>query len=356
MEKTNSSSLSRLWAHNTDHDCGAITAFRKFEGCDVEKPYSNSDNSKRNKSLVANLIAKGYGVTRLEGKYPEGGSTVKEISFFVVDLNDQHQLENDLTELGHKFEQDSILFVPKGTMNGEAEAYLVGTNNCPNNFLAGGGRMTFDTVKHGVESEIYTSFVNGKPFYFTGASNTDLSRYANGMGMLFAHSIAGKDWKDLEEGEQEVRVTYSPTGMTLLTKDNDMISIHFNDSSVSEQDTKNIRIVLDRILEEEIKSGVFGNDIPHPISEEELNSFKRVAEFQGDNDDSTVRYLFVNKEAKIASYNYGQRLEVPTSLSDDQIKEILENDGIQFKFYKAVDGNFTNPLLGKVTRYVRSTN
>ena len=35
QENLEESSLSRLWQHNIDHDCGAITAFRLYEGCGI---------------------------------------------------------------------------------------------------------------------------------------------------------------------------------------------------------------------------------------------------------------------------------------------------------------------------------
>lgn len=286
MQNTNSSSLSRIWRHNQAHDCGAITAFRQYKGCDTEEVYSSSDNQKRNKSLVAHLISRGYGVTKLEGRYPEGGKETKEISFFVVDLKDHGNLENDLLELGHKFEQDSILFVPKGAIDNKAEAVLIGTNSYPNNMLAGHARMPFNLAKLGDQSPIYTSFVNGRPFYFTSASNGDLQSYQNGIGLAFAQAIASKNWSDLEQGEQDIHVTYTPNGMKLFLLDGDTIEIAFYTNQGDPKDWTMIRSFLDRVLEEEIKSGKFGADIPHPISEEELNAFKRVAEIQNSSKDT----------------------------------------------------------------------
>ena len=53
------SSLSRLWRHNEKHDCGAMTAFRNAEACGFGERYSNADNKKRNRSLLAKLKSKG---------------------------------------------------------------------------------------------------------------------------------------------------------------------------------------------------------------------------------------------------------------------------------------------------------
>ena len=86
------SSLSRLWKHNEEHDCGAMTAFRKTADCGEGEKYSNADNAKRNRSLLAKIKSKGYGATTLKGKYPEGGTVGKEISYFIVDLEDSGNL------------------------------------------------------------------------------------------------------------------------------------------------------------------------------------------------------------------------------------------------------------------------
>ena len=129
-EHLNESSLSRIWKHNEEHDAGALTAFRKGSECGEGTAYSKSDNAKRNKSLLAKLKTKGYGVTKLYGSYPEGGKSVKETSYFVVDLNDTGKLEKDLKKLGQEFDQDSILSIPRGAIRGDAKAYLIGTNTC----------------------------------------------------------------------------------------------------------------------------------------------------------------------------------------------------------------------------------
>ena len=88
LQKLDESSITRLFfTHAREHDCAVITAFRAGPGCgDTGEVYSKKDKLKRNKSLLAKLMAKGYGVTRILGKYPEGGETKKETAFFVVDL------------------------------------------------------------------------------------------------------------------------------------------------------------------------------------------------------------------------------------------------------------------------------
>ena len=80
-EYLNESSLSRLWRHNEEHDAGALTAFRKGADCGDGESYSKKENKQRNKSLLAKLKTKGYGVTKLHGSYPEGGKSVKGLAF-----------------------------------------------------------------------------------------------------------------------------------------------------------------------------------------------------------------------------------------------------------------------------------
>tara|TARA_Y100000310_G_scaffold221860_1_gene223446 strand:- start:89 stop:697 length:609 start_codon:yes stop_codon:yes gene_type:complete len=192
----NESSLSRLWKHNEEHDAGALTAFRKGSKCGEGEPYSKKQNAQRNKSLLAKLKSKGYGVTKLHGSYPEGGKIAKEISYFVVDLNDSGGLEKDLRKLGAEFEQDSILFVPKGAIAGDAKAELIGTNKCDNNWLGFGKKEVFNKGRMGHDSPIYTSKVNGRPFVFEEVGK-EVPSPASGMGVWMMHLVAEKDWQDI---------------------------------------------------------------------------------------------------------------------------------------------------------------
>ena len=190
------SSLSRLWKHNEEHDCGAMTAFRKTADCGEGEKYSNADNAKRNRSLLAKIKSKGYGATTLKGKYPEGGTVGKEISYFIVDLEDGGNLEKDMKKWGGEFEQDSVLFIPKGAIQNKSKAYLIGTNHCKNSFLGYHKTDIFNKGKMGYDSPIYTSYVNGRPFIFEEISDTILNP-GNGMGWWALNLIAKKHWKDV---------------------------------------------------------------------------------------------------------------------------------------------------------------
>jgi len=183
------SSLSRIWKHNKEHDCGALSAFRSN--------YSRKENEQRNKSLLAKLKSKGYGVTKLNGIYPEGGKEGKENSFFVVDLNDSGKLFDDLKKLGEHFDQDSILFIPKNSISGENKAFLFGTNHEKNNFISYGQKLPFEKGKLGYKSPIYTSYVNGRPFIFEDVENEVLNPQT-GYGNWAMNVVAEKDWRDIE--------------------------------------------------------------------------------------------------------------------------------------------------------------
>jgi hypothetical protein len=198
------SSLSRLWKHNEEHDCGAMTAFRKAADCGEGEPYSNADNAKRNKSLLAKIKSKGYGATTLKGRYPEGGVVKKEISYFIVDLEDSGNLEKDMKKWGEEFEQDSVLIIPKGAIQNTTKAYLFGTNHCKDNWLGYGKKKVFAKGEMGYDSPIYTSYVNGRPFIFQEACDEILNP-GNGMGWWTLHLEADKHWSKIEitNGEEE---------------------------------------------------------------------------------------------------------------------------------------------------------
>ena len=191
------SSLSRLWRHNEKHDCGAMTAFRNAADCGEGERYSNADNKKRNRSLLAKLKSKGYGATTLKGQYPEGGTVGKEISYFIVDLEDGGSLEQDMKKLGEEFEQDSVLYVPKGSIQGADKAYLIGTNRCENNWLGYHQKEIFNKGRMGYDSPIYTSYVNGRPFIFETVGNT-IQDPGNGYGWWALNLAAKKPWKEIQ--------------------------------------------------------------------------------------------------------------------------------------------------------------
>ena len=163
-EQLNESSLSRVYQTMQEHDSGTITAFRYAKECGEGERYSKKENLQRNKSLKAKLQAKGYGITIVKGSYIENYNSPEAIEvgeqvFLVVDLRDKGKLEKDLREFGEEFEQDSVLFIPKGGAGGE----LIGTNNCPNGYPGYNKRVSLTKTIFGKNGEFFTR-VNGRPF------------------------------------------------------------------------------------------------------------------------------------------------------------------------------------------------
>jgi hypothetical protein len=199
----NESSLSRVVHHMEKHDCGTVTAFRSKEGCGGPdaKPYSKEDNRKRNRQLYAILETRGYGVTAVDGAYIENFGTpdaveVKEDVYFVVDLKDKGTLEKDLRRLGEQFDQDSIMFIPKGKMG-----ILIGTNHC-SDFPGYGKKMPFTSRSFGKPAEFMTK-VRNRPFVFEDSfleqvCNENYYGVANIMGKWAISNTAKKDWREIQ--------------------------------------------------------------------------------------------------------------------------------------------------------------
>lgn len=193
----NESSLSRLWSHNEKYDCAALTAFRRGADCGEGEKYNHKDNQKRNKSLKAKLMSKDYDITSLKGKYPEGGRTGMETSFFVVNSKEDSNFFKVIANFGEHFDQDSVLLIPKGAINNTAKAYLYGTNHCENNDLGYHKKHTFERGKLGRTSPIYTSYVGKRPFIFEEVGKV-CTPPASGMGLWMMHIVSEMGWEDLK--------------------------------------------------------------------------------------------------------------------------------------------------------------
>lgn len=161
----NESSLSRIGSHARKHDSGTISASRYGSDCGNGEKYSKSENAKRNSKLKSLLLAKGYGVTRVQGTYIENFGTpnarpVKETAYIVVDIKDDGNLYKDLKKFGTHFEQDSITFSqPNGNY------WLISTNTCPQGYPGHGKKIKLGKPFFGKDGEFYSS-INGRPFVF----------------------------------------------------------------------------------------------------------------------------------------------------------------------------------------------
>jgi hypothetical protein len=199
----NETSLSIVVHNMENHDCGTITAFRSKEECGGSEDtlYSLEDNKKRNRQLHAILETLGYGVTDVDGAYIENFGTeksveVKEDVYFVVDSKDTGNLERDLRRLGEQYDQDSIMFIPKGEMG-----ILIGTNHC-SDFPGYGKKMPFSSLSFGKPAEFMTK-VRNMPFVFEDSfleqtCNENYYSVANIMGKWAISNTAKKDWRNIQ--------------------------------------------------------------------------------------------------------------------------------------------------------------
>lgn len=173
------SSLSRLRAHMLNFDTGIVTAFRSEIDDGGEKvKLSRKDNLDRNRKLRAELT-KRYNLTAVRGKYIENYGTkdareVGENVFFAVDAHGTGQLEKDLRRLGERFQQDSILFIPKGAESG----VLIGTNRTG---WPGLGRR--EKLGHPVfgKSGQFMTKVSGRPFVLEDVEGEFFQDYPRGF-------------------------------------------------------------------------------------------------------------------------------------------------------------------------------
>ena len=151
-------SLSRVHSHISAHETGFITAYR-----DVN---SKAENKKNNRELLAWLLRKGYGVTKVKGSYimdhgTENAREVGEPSFFVVDLEDTGKLHADLVKASATYGQESVLLVPKGGK----DAFLQGTSK-DSGFLGFGEKMKTGSGKYGKVAGEFLSRVKGREMAF----------------------------------------------------------------------------------------------------------------------------------------------------------------------------------------------
>ena len=191
VDVVNESSLSRLHKHMSEHDSGTITAYRS--------EYNHKENQQRNRSLLAKLTDKRYQVTSVKGSYIENYNSpdAKEVGehvYFVVDAEDKGRLESDLRALGEEFDQDSIMFVPKGGAKGT----LIGTSKRENSWPGIGKKETLPNAVWGKEGQFMTK-VRGRPFYFKESVDCQQMVLPEGyFGRWGCHATAVQPWNALE--------------------------------------------------------------------------------------------------------------------------------------------------------------
>ena len=186
------SSLAKVFSYNNSYDCGTITAFRDS--------YNRTENRQRNRKLKAQLQSSDFLIISGKGKFVEKDENGKEIpvweeSFFVVDKGNTGRLREFLIRLGEEWEQDSILFMPKGMMSGEEKAEIVGTSKSESADPKYKEVMYLSDTEFGKEGEIYSTFVNGRPYVLESA--IVLRKPKTNMGRWSLKLITEKHWSEL---------------------------------------------------------------------------------------------------------------------------------------------------------------
>lgn len=187
-----------------EHDTGTITAYRSEEIDDddnVVKTYTKRENEGRNRILLSKLRSK-YNITKVKGAFIEnyGSARAKEVGeavFFVVDNVERGNLEKVLRKLGQEFNQDSIMFIPKGTNKG----VLWGTkkdefsNKDAPKF---GSKDVFSKAVWGKEGQFMTK-VRGRPFLFTESVQEIPKRggYGANLSIYLMSKLNANDWRKL---------------------------------------------------------------------------------------------------------------------------------------------------------------
>lgn len=186
----NESNINRMLHWLKGCDCAFITAFRKefkdnrdkdatYFGPNGDweegKKFSHEENRQKNKLMVAELLQLGYGVTKVQGVYPETPKTNDapitdnediEESYLVVNRrNDENFLKN-LQRIAEFYNQDSIYYKEAGA----EEGHLIGTNGCgwPEYHEKGSGsKLHLDTGSN------YMSRLGNKTFSFVSADSEE---------------------------------------------------------------------------------------------------------------------------------------------------------------------------------------
>lgn len=210
-ETLNEKSLNRAISFMNKYDIAIITAFRyeftnetpntlKDIPQDWEKKndkpyqYTRKEKESRNRDLLAVLLKRGYGVTKIAGNYIENykepdAKEVGETSFFVVNLNNDENFYNTLFELSEYYNQDSFLFKPKGS----EEAFAVGTNNA--RWPGYGNQENIGKLHRNVENE-YLSRIGTSSFAFSPEERLPHNNDPHDFNARKAQRVAGYEKKD----------------------------------------------------------------------------------------------------------------------------------------------------------------
>lgn len=172
-DRINESSINRVKRWFEEKECACISACREslknvtentFIGDkEIGDFFTKKENQERNKELKAILRKYGYGVTSQDGIYVERDSNKrsggKEVSFLVVNLNDDPDFFKKLFELSEHFNQDSFLYKKPN----EEEAFFIGTNSCDD---PGFGERKSAGTFYPIADEGFLSKIGSKSYQF----------------------------------------------------------------------------------------------------------------------------------------------------------------------------------------------
>jgi len=184
MRDLQESSLSRVWQYvNDGYDVGFISAFK------LGKTWR--ENMAAHKKLRADLLKKGYGVTKLVGTYTYGDNdenTAKELSYMVVDLKGTGNLMDDLKKMIRKYDQESFLFAKNG------KGFLVYQN---------GKVDPIGSLNPGRVNKYYSSRVGGRPFVFESVSEVEEFRSLPPYGKIAVDKTVSMTLDEMEQFVEE---------------------------------------------------------------------------------------------------------------------------------------------------------
>ena len=130
--------LSRFLRHIDDHDAAIVSGWRDALDCGRGPRLTRAEKQRRNAEIRAIARGAGYHVADVGGGWVEirqkGDEKtevpVDERAVFIFDADDIGGLRRFAMELGRRYEQDAIIFIPAGTRQAE----LIRTNTCPGNW------------------------------------------------------------------------------------------------------------------------------------------------------------------------------------------------------------------------------
>jgi hypothetical protein len=183
------SSVSRTKFYLQNYECATISAFRPGANIgrkDEEELTNRKDVLKRNKQHSAELGKKltklGYTHFLVDGAWAKEnkdktpilnsrGEQVfgREITYFVVNNNGdtREQFRNNLKKLGSEFDQDSVMFYPKGS----SMAFWSGTTKRESDLKFGQNRL----LKNGRwEPQMYRTTLRGRKNTGYSYDSTDI--------------------------------------------------------------------------------------------------------------------------------------------------------------------------------------